>query len=431
MMWDDDEILDYEDEFEENPLFSGREVVKSVEVDTVTPFTKGASNYADRGVENYMFENGLLDGEHKLKPENIEDGIAVLHALSHTVSGETLNDLQATSKDHTDRLQQFKTAAEALDFTRLSGDNLIEKSLSGARLIQAAIGDSNKAEKSGMGQKRTKQKIKDAQDAADQVMKTGGKKGGIMDEFLDGDTPEEKVANIPAHLHKALTLIGRVKQMGTINFSSKTHRVDDERGSKVHLKYAGMSNMEKVDLSTLTPDNIMSFVTDQMPYYQEHREQPEKRVIFALWDFSGSMDNPSKQGYVLALFINLFEAVAQGDCTVIAAPFIRDIGKITVIQTKDEALAFLKSFSSPCGGTTEVNDVIIKAHSLLDSGIVAGYKVGKDRAEVVVINDGEDDVDPKVIPPYPTHAICLGVDNPELKTICKASKGTYLSIDLS
>lgn len=252
-----------------------------------------------------------------------------------------------------------------------------------------------------------------------------------MNEFLEGDTPEEKIGNLPSHLHKALTLIGRVKQMGTINFSSKTQRVDDERGNKVHLKYAGISNMEKVDLSTLTPDNLMSFLSDQMPYYQEHKEQPEKRVIFALWDFSGSMGSPEKQGYVLALFINLFEAVAQGDCTVIAAPFIMDIGKITVIQTKDEALSFLRSFSSPCGGTTDVNSVILKAHSLLDSGVVAGYKVGKDRAEVVVINDGEDDVDPTIIPPFPTHAICLGVENNELKTLCKTSKGTYLSIDVS
>jgi uncharacterized protein with von Willebrand factor type A (vWA) domain len=424
MIWDDEleQYVDEEDEFYDNPLIREK-ASNTISADDIHPFTQAESSYLDRGVENYLFENNLLTGEHKLKPENIEDGIAMLHTLSHTVAGGSIKDVKTTDKH---RMERFKEAVEAIDFERLTGDNLTEKSLSGARLIQAAVGDTTKPGASG---KKMQRKLKEAQDAADEVMKkTGGKKGGIMDEFLDGDTPEEKVANLPSHLHKALTLIGRVKQMGTINFTSRTHRVDDDRGSKVHLDYAGMSRMEKVDLSSLTPDNIMSFVTDQMPFYQEHRERPEKRVIFALWDFSGSMDNPEKQGYVLALFINLFEAVAQGDCTVIVAPFIRDIGKITVIQTKAEAVAFLKTFSSPCGGTTDVNSVILKAHSLLDSGVVAGYKVGKDRAEVIVINDGEDDVDETQTPPFPTHAICLGVDNDNLKTLCKTSKGTYLSI---
>lgn len=427
MIWDDDEeYVDEEDEFYDNPLIQEKDG-NTISADDIHPFTQADSSYLDRGVENYLFENNLLDGEHKLKPENIEDGIAMLHTLSHTVAGGSINDVKTTDKH---RMDVFKNAVEAIDFERLTGDNLTEKSLSGARLIQAAMGDSSKQKgRTERGKKDLRRKIQDAQDAADELMKkTGGKKGGIMDEFLDGDTPEEKVASLPSHLHKALTLIGRVKQMGTINFTSRTHKVDDDRGTKVHLDYAGMSRMDKVDLSTLTPDNIMSFVTDQMPFYQEHREKPEKRVIFGLWDFSGSMDSPEKQGYVLALFINLFEAVAQGDCTVIAAPFIRDIGKITVIQTKAEAVAFLKSFSSPCGGTTDVNSVILKAHSLLDSGVVAGYTVGKDRAEVIVINDGEDDVDETQTPPFPTHAICLGVDNNNLKTLCKQSKGTYLSI---
>lgn len=417
---------DINEDYEGEPYFHDQDT-QVVSATDVRPFTTPHSSYLDRGVENYLFENDLQEASGKLEPENIEDGIALLHTFTHTIGGGSVKDVENSDAI---RMKNIEIALESMEFDKLSGDNLVEKSLAGARLIQAAAQSTKDVRDGNYSRKMLKKGVKEAQDAAQEVKKAGGKKGGIMDEFLDGDSPEEKIASLPQHLHKALTLVGRVRQMGTINFSSKTKVVEDEKGTKVHLEYAGLSNMSKVNTEDITPDNMLAFLSDQLPYYQEHREQPEKRVIFALYDFSGSMCSSDKQGYVLALFINLFEAVAKGDCTVIAAPFIMDIGKITVIDTKEKAVEYLRNFSEPSGGTTDVNSVIMKAHSLLDSGTVAGYKVGKDRAEVVVINDGEDDVDGDQIPPYPTHAICLGVDNQELKKLCRQSKGTYNSIEV-
>lgn len=423
-MWDDEDDDPYDETtFRDNP-YLWNEKPSKVSAEQVKPFTSPASNYLDRGVENYMFENDLQAGT-KLEHENIEDGIGLLHTFSHTISGGSVKDVENTDPV---RMANLEAALEGMDFDALSGDNLIEKSLSGARLIKVVVGNTDQMGDSPYMRSRIGKDIKNAQDAAQAVRKMGGKKGGVMNEFLDGDSPEEKIGSLPTHLHRALTLVGRVKQMGTINFSSKTHVVNDEKGSKVHLEYGGLSNMEKVNIEDLTPDRILQFIGDQIPYYQEHKEKPEKRVIFALYDFSGSMYSGEKQGYVLALLINLFDAVAQGDCVVLVAPFIMDIGKIEIIDTKQKGVDYLRKFSMPCGGGTDVNGVIKKAHSLLDSGTVAGYKVGKDRAEVVVINDGEDDVDASQVPPYPTHAICLGVDNQELKVICRQSKGTYNSI---
>lgn len=425
--WDDDmgsitakphSMFDDDEEVEEQ---------EPVEVDEVKPFTEASSMYAYRGVDNYMMENDLM-GKKKLAKENVEDGIAALHTLSHTIAGGNVNDVKTTDGF---RMNKFKQAIEDIDFDALSGDNLVEKSMSAAYLMKAAYGDSKNAPtgNSPRDQKR-RQKLKDAQKAAQYMRKAGGKKGGVMDEFLEDPSAEEAVSNMPQHLHRALNLIGRVKSMGTINFSSPVRTIADPKGSKISIQYGGMSDLSKVDITELNQATVTEFLDDMVQYHEPHTEQPQKRVIFALYDFSGSMQRGEKQGYVLALLINLFDAVAKGDCTVIIAPFIMKIGKITVIQTKEEGLKYLKEFKSPTGGNTDVNSVIAHAHSLLDSGVVAGYTIGKDRAEVVVINDGEDDVDREQVPLYPTHAICLGVDNDNLKHICIESKGTYNSIEL-
>ena len=52
-------------------------------------------------------------------------------------------------------------------------------------------------------------------------------------------------------------------------------------------------------------------------------------------------------------------------------------------------------------------------------------ELSDDHFEIMVINDGDDYVDPSYHPDIKLHAICLLTHNPNLKNICHRSGGTY------
>lgn len=388
-------------------------------------FSTPNKSYASPTVKEYMDENEI-SGTDKLDAENIADGLGVLDALSHHVLGEDPQEMQASSPNKTHRLDRFKEALKALNLDQLSGNTLTEKSLSGAKLIKAAIENSNNMPGYEGVQKRMKQAIKDAQEAA-QALKYGGEKGGIMNEFIEGNgLPEDKILQIPSHLHKAISLMGRIKEMSTISFARSIEIQSDPNGDQHEYSYTGLDYPQTMDWSQLRPDRILDYVYNQIPILERITERQQKRIIFAIRDFSGSMATDEKNGYVVGLHILLFDLVKSGDAIIITAPFIETLGKIEVIDTTEKAVNWLKNYKEGTGGWTEVGKCIEQAHKMIESGKIKDLVITDDnRPEVLVINDGNDDVDPHKIPRYPTHAIALGVNNSDLKTICEASRGTF------
>jgi len=82
-------------------------------------------------------------------------------------------------------------------------------------------------------------------------------------------------------------------------------------------------------------------------------------------------------------------------------------------------------------GGTDVNGCLKKTIEMIKSrtlkNISGGqdHKLSDDHFEILIINDGQDSVDPTFHPTIKTHAVCLMESNDNLKNVCHRSSGTY------
>jgi len=391
---------------------------------SITPFTKSPMWFDSPTVDRYVFENSLE--KTKLTDEKIEEGIAMMHMLAQHYMGEKVSDVEF---DGTVDKNKFLDLTSGINFDALSGDNVIEKSVSAAHLL-ASVNKEN-AGKNEQYMKYYKEEIRKAQELAQKIKKGGGNKGGIGNDFLGGGTPEQQAGELDNRMREALLAIGRLNTLATIDFDTNGELVEDDMGSYFEIGYAGISNIERVDWSKVREDNIMDLLDDQIPYLKRMEKVPHKRSVFLLYDFSGSMYTPAKQGMLTAVLMKLVESLHEGNIeTLIVAPFIETIGKVTVIKNKAGGVKYIKELKSPTGMDTDVYGCVISAQSMLIGNKIPGYKVGKDRPEVLIVNDGQDHIRRGDPFKYPTHAICLDAENPALEKLCKESKGTYNNIPL-
>lgn len=384
--------------------------------------------------DDYVSHNKAM-GADKLEAENIEDGLAMLDALSHHIMGENPQEsLMANKPANFRRVEQFKEAISVLNLDALSGDTLMEKSVSGAKILKAAINNSQHMDPHNSEYMNNMQKklLRDAQEAAQEIKRSGGQKQGFFTEMFDGaKVPEDVIQELNPNMISAIAKIGKVNEMATISFQRSVDIEVDEMADKTRISYTGISYEDTMEWGEMTVDKITDYLDDVIPTTEQYWERPQKRVIFVLRDYSGSMCIPEKQGYVLAIFINLFELVYAGDAVIIEAPFTERLGKATVIETTQQAKEWLQNYTEGDAGGTDVNRSVHAAHNMIDSGNIKGYKItNKNRPEVLVINDGQDYVDPNNVPKYPTHAITLDADNDDLKQLCIKTRGTYNNIPL-
>lgn len=409
-MWDDDDdVLDGEESPPEKEI---------------TPFTKSPMWFDSPTVERYVFENGLE--KNKLPNEKIEEGIAMMHMLAQHYMGEKVSDVEFIGDVDKDN---FLDLTSGINFDALSGDNVIEKSVSAAHLLASV--DKKEAGSNERQMKYYKEQIRKSQELAQKIKKSGGNKGGIGNDFLGEGTPEQQAGELDYRMREALLAIGRLNTLATIDFDTNGELVDDDMGSYFEIGYAGISNIEKVDWSKVREDNIMDFIDDQIPYLKRMEKIPHKRSVFLLYDFSGSMSDHRKQGMLTAVMMKLVESLHEGNIeTLIVAPFIETIGKVTVIKSKADGIKYIKELKSPTGMDTDVYGCVISAQSMLIGNKIPGYKVGKDRPEVLIVNDGQDRIRRGDPFKYPTHAICLDAENSALEKLCKGSGGTYNNLPL-
>lgn len=406
-------LYDEEIEAEESPPEKG-----------ITPFTKSPVWFDSPTVERYVFENGLE--KNKLPNEKIEEGIAMMHMLAQHYMGEKVSDVEFIGDVDKDN---FLDLTSGINFDALSGDNVIEKSVSAAHLLASV--DKKEAGSNERQMKYYKEQIRKSQELAQKIKKSGGNKGGIGNDFLGEGTPEQQAGELDYRMREALLAIGRLNTLATIDFDTNGELVDDDMGSYFEIGYAGISNIEKVDWSKVREDNIMDFIDDQIPYLKRMEKIPHKRSVFLLYDFSGSMCDYRKQGMLTAVMMKLVESLHEGNIeTLIMAPFIETIGKVTVIKSKADGIKYIKELKSPTGMDTDVYGCVISAQSMLIGNKIPGYKVGKDRPEVLIVNDGQDRIRRGDPFKYPTHAICLDAENSALEKLCKGSGGTYNNLPL-
>ena len=142
--------------------------------------------------------------------------------------------------------------------------------------------------------------------------------------------------------------------------------------------------------------------------------KPSKQCLVLLIDDSGSMSMDYKIAFVEAICHERALEVQKGNCELYFCTFCTDI-HVGPIQIKSisEAKDFFMTHCKFNHGTTDIAYAIKQ---------VFDHFKGRD-IEVVVINDGQDQMDPNYVPDGIVHAIMLEQANANLKQVVENSGG--------
>jgi hypothetical protein len=157
------------------------------------------------------------------------------------------------------------------------------------------------------------------------------------------------------------------------------------------------------------------------------------RDLFLMIDDSGSMSSGDKPQWVEAIVRDRLEAVTDKKA-VLYISFFESVlfeDSFIMVDSKEEAERFLKrnKFGNFDKGGTSVQTALERLCEIIKSGyiIINGRKraFGGADPQIVLINDGQDRVDPKYVPKVLTHALMLEQPNKDLEAVCVSSGGSY------
>lgn len=217
-------------------------------------------------------------------------------------------------------------------------------------------------------------------------------------------------------------------------FERKTGKLERSHQGNIH-KYTPMESFDEIfhmDMTSIVLPNFRTKLAQKDVYVRSRFEKVERgQNVIIIIDDSGSMSDEEKRAMLKAALTLKIRDASEAHNIYIGTFETRLFGFTKVEKgTKFEQL---RSFIFLNKGGTDVNGCIketirqIKERKLMKrSG--GYYDLSDDSFEVMVINDGQDHVDPTFHPAIKTHALCLKQSNPNLKNVCHRSGGTYFYI---
>jgi hypothetical protein len=180
------------------------------------------------------------------------------------------------------------------------------------------------------------------------------------------------------------------------------------------------------------PNFRSKFLTKDLTVNVPVDRKEKKQMIIIILDYSGSMHEDEKQIWVNAILIDRFKYVIQGEAEVFFSYFVNDPDalKFSHITNKEEVISFWQSFSNyPTGGITEVGDMVVRISNEIEQKRLMNLDIdlSEQRPEILVINDGEDDININEFP-YKVNAITLMNYNDQLKDLCTDTGGKLIDV---
>lgn len=299
-------------------------------------------------------------------------------------------------------------------------------SLSGATPADKGLSFSILVKKAEEQQKRGQSMSDSIRNVKEALEKKKGEQPGSGDP--SSGYAEDKLVDLDEEAIMFLAALSKIDKIKTMEVGTVKELVEDPEGSIV--KDEPIETLD--DITKLTPNEfadplfVAKLATKDLFIEKRYREVEKQRFPLIFIDISGSMFSPAmKQPLVKAVLTKIFEGVKAGNTRCIVAFFERDITNVKKVFTAEQADKYLEDYKCPGGGNTEVNNVILQAHAWIKSGYVKGINLEGLQPEVLIINDGQDSVDPTHKLEFPVHAIMLHRGNPELKQLCLNSGGTF------
>ncbi len=235
-------------------------------------------------------------------------------------------------------------------------------------------------------------------------------------------TPEVALLNLSPLDIERIEKIALLKSRNKI----KSRRQPAERKIQILNDYSDVSKAFPFS-SVAMPSFKYKFATKQLPIKKEI--PPDRQILICAIDNSGSMSCYEKIEWVRSIIYNRLDAVASGEAELYICWFVRyvDTDSIFKITNKKEAEAFrkLQFYGEFGGGGTDIQNVIEYLSETVSKGVLGNHKLKLVKPEILIINDGQDHVNPNFVPKIKTHAFILGDDNNALKKVVESSDGHY------
>jgi len=257
------------------------------------------------------------------------------------------------------------------------------------------------------------------------------------DDYCDPAINSQMELN-PLSKKRKMDILNKISIIGDLGSQFK---VEKETGEKVVTN----SNMYKKRImrdyeqfnrveiyQKLFPNFRAKFLTKDLVVNVPVQTSEKKQKIIVLCDYSGSMDEEEKQVWVNALLIDRFRYVIRGEAELYFSHFVSNPSglKFTHIKNARDVIEFWKTFSNrPSGSMTDIGRIVTYISEEVKKGKLHNLKLdlSKERPEILIINDGQDEVGYKTLP-YKVNAISLMEFSKELKNLCVATGGKQIEI---
>lgn len=203
-------------------------------------------------------------------------------------------------------------------------------------------------------------------------------------------------------------------------------------------RYALMDRYSQVfktnTLNLVMPGFTKKLLQKQLLVRRGHKTIAEKQCLIFLVDNSGSMNNDSKISIVKALLFDRINQVKKEKAILYINTFVCDAHHRWIkLETFDECEKLWKSFDnyfSFNGGGTDIEKSIKTTIDCLKNGKLPTENgnsiiIEGDRPQIVVVNDGEDIINPHYKPSVITNGFILKGKNNKMKQMCINSGGIY------
>jgi uncharacterized protein with von Willebrand factor type A (vWA) domain len=235
-----------------------------------------------------------------------------------------------------------------------------------------------------------------------------------------------------------LDILNRISIMGDLGSQFKVERAigEQEVGYSDMHKNKLMNNYDQIRMIDMYQRMLhgynLKFLTKSLIVDVPVQSSEKKQKIVILLDFSGSMNDTQKQIWVNSILVDRFRYVMKGEAEVFFSYFVSntDFLRFKHVKNEQDVERFWKWFSnSPNGSYTNIGRNVTYVAEQIKKGKLCNLDIdlSKELPEILIINDGEDEVGYDSFP-YKVNAISLLMFSEELKKLCVASGGKQVMI---
>lgn len=323
-----------------------------------------------------------------------------------------------------------QTFLSSIDFDTYSGGSPLQKAAS----IVTALSSQEGGESGGEGeplpifQESTSDEIQEKTESMDEDVEMALEVNKDASKYVfnpDNKSPEVALASMSDEQRELLEKLALLGDRGAIK-ARKSSATQTIKQMSEYSDIARISNLTAMGMPTFG----YKFATKQLTVRKP--KQSCKQLLVVLIDDSSSMNSTDKVRWVKALLLDRCNAVCKGKGELYLVPFEKsaDFNATIKLSTKEEVKTFLeekwKYFPDFRGNGTNIERSLKETCEAITAKQIGEYKLsGLDNPQIVIMNDGQDEVNPEQTPEYTSNAFILGRDNKNMEKMISNSGGVY------